>query len=397
MDEIVKLDIPLEHEIAPYFQPIVSLQTQQIIAYESLGRRMVNGQVHSLGAFFNNAEISDEQHLIIDRILRERAFAKLAQSSLTCQLFVNLKPSWIFTVFKNTGELPTLQLMDKFDLLASRIVIEITEEEFNGNLLELKEILDNYRTRGCSLAIDDIGSGFSCLDRIAIIQPQILKMDLTILKKSAKHEGYRALLRSFAIISSQMGASLLVEGVETKEDLQNALLAGARYAQGFLFAPALPDFLPADYFSEMVKEEVRLFHAKELAKYSRLFEAEQGLNDLFNSDAVITSADKADQVIEQFLPAALDNGIRVYICTEDGNQISSNYFRQANSLWSKDEKFRGANWSWRPYFIPNILTMRNRRIGILSQAYADLDTANLIQTYSCPLGSGFYLFIDLTI
>ncbi|CAK4836627.1 unnamed protein product [Aphanomyces euteiches] len=390
-------NMPDMNRIVPFFQPIVSLQTQRIIAYESLGREIVQGRARSLGPFFADASITDDIHIKVDRHLRELAFAKMMKSSGDFQLFINLKPSWIYHMYNNTGDLPTLQLIDKYQIPPSRIVIEVVEEDFLGNLQDLREVLEVYRTKGCMLAIDDVGSGFSNLDRIAIIQPKILKIDLKILKKSAKHEGYRALLRSFSIIAAQMGASLLVEGVETKEDLQNAMLAGARYAQGFLFAPAGPEFLPEDHFTEMLREEMSLFHAQELKKHSRLIEIEQALNHLFSTEVFVQNAEEADEALERFAKFALDIALRYYICKEDGYQISSNFNRTSEGNWVKDEKFRGSNWIWRPYFIPNILTMKHYQIGFLSQPYSDINTSSFIQTYSCPIGNGFYLFMDLAI
>jgi EAL domain-containing protein (putative c-di-GMP-specific phosphodiesterase class I) len=398
MYALSKTTIPDINRVVPFFQPIVSLQTQRIIAYESLGREIIDGRVRSLGLFFGNAAISDDVHITIDRHLRDLAFEKISNTTGRFQLFINLKPSWIYHTYHKTGELPTLHLIDKYDLSPSRIVIEIVEEEFYGNLQDLCEVLEVYRRKGCMLAIDDVGSGFSNLDRIAIIQPKILKIDLKIMKKSAKHEGYRALLRSFSIIAAQMGASLLVEGVETKEDLQNALLAGARYAQGFLFAPAAPEFLPEDHFTEMLCEEISLYHEQELKKHSRLFEIEQALNHLYSSEVLlIQNADEADAVLERFVTFALDIALRYYICKEDGSQISSNYNHDSDGNWVKDEGFRGSNWIWRPYFIPNILTMKHHKIGILSRPYSDLDTSSFIQTYSCPIGNGYYMFMDLAI
>lgn len=389
-------NIPDMERIVPFFQPIVSLQTQRIIAYESLGREIIEGHVRSLGPFFGDSNITDDIQIKVDRQLRQLAFEKMMKAEGDFQLFINLKPSWIYHMYNNTGDLPTLRLIDKYEIPPSRIVIEVVEEDFYGNLQDLREVLEIYRLKGCILAIDDVGSGFSNLDRIAIIQPKILKIDLKILKRSAKHEGYRALLRSFSIIAAEMGASLLVEGVETKADLQNAMLAGARYAQGFLFAPAAAEFLPEDHFAEMLCEEMCLFHDQELKKHNRLFEIEHALNQLFSTEVMIQDASEADEALQRFIKFALDIAMRYYICKEDGYQISSNYYRNADGDWEKDERIRGSNWIWRPYFIPNILTMKHYKIGILSQPYSDLNTSSFIQTYSCPIGNGFYLFMDLT-
>jgi EAL domain-containing protein (putative c-di-GMP-specific phosphodiesterase class I) len=388
--------IPPRHEVRPFFQPILSLQSQEIIGYETLGRWIRQGSVESLGPFFKNPDIPEDMQLLTDRYLRERAIEQLAATDDESSLFINLKPSWIYRTYKRTGVLPTIELLRKYHINPARVVIEVTEEEFTGKLHELTQIVELYREFGCTIAIDDVGSGFSNFDRIASIQPKILKIDLNVLKKSAIHAGYKALMQSFSILAAQMGASLLVEGVETKQELHSALQVGARYVQGYLFSKAEPQFQHKDAFKSMLKEEMNLFGQDEFQRYSRLLTVHQSMDRLIHSYVRITTSEDADRVIENAIDNVSENCIRMYICREDGCQISSNYSRKYEA-WSKDECYRGANWTWRPYFISNILMMNLQKQGILSQAYTDLDTSHQIQTYSCALGEGFYLFLDLMI
>ncbi|UKS25703.1 EAL domain-containing protein [Paenibacillus sp. HWE-109] len=388
--------IPPKQEVRPFFQPILSLQSQEIIGYETLGRRVREGQVESLGPFFKDPDIAEEEHLLIDRYLRERAIERIASVDDESSLFINLKPSWIYRTYKRTGVLPTIELLRKYQINPARIVIEVTEEEFTGKLQELTQIVELYRQFGCTIAIDDVGSGFSNFDRIASLQPKILKIDLNILKKSVIHAGYKALMQSFSILAAQMGASLLVEGVETKQELHSALQVGARYVQGFLFSKAEPDFQNKAVFKAMLKEEMNIFGQSEFQRYSRILAIHQSLDALIHDAVRIATPEDADHVIENMINNVPDNCIRMYICVGDGYQVSSNYTRKEEA-WSKDESYRGANWTWRPYFISNILMMNLQEQGILSQAYTDLDTSHQIQTYSCALGEGYYLFLDLVI
>ncbi|NOU92042.1 EAL domain-containing protein [Paenibacillus sp. LMG 31456] len=389
--------VPLEKELHPFFQPILSLQNQKIIAYEALGRRVHEGQVHSLGPFFHDPTVSDEHHLQVDRLLREKAISTIAQSDGDAMLFLNLKPSWIYRKYKETGILPTLQFVEKHGLEPSRVVIEITEEEFHGRLEELSKIVEVYRQQGCLIAIDDIGSGYSNYDRIASIKPNILKIDLKLLKKSKNHEGYNALLNSFSILSSQMGSSLLIEGVETKQDLYHSLKAGARYVQGFLFSEARADFQSERNYEPLLKEEIRIYTESEITRYRALFSVQESLNELISSEMHISSAQDADMMIGSLLGTVADNVTRIYICREDGCQVSSNFIRDMDEGWKKDAQFQGSNWIWRPYFIPNMMRMNNQRQGMLSQVYTDLDTAQPMQTYSCPVGDTHYIFLDLSV
>ncbi|MFH5186777.1 EAL domain-containing protein [Paenibacillus sp. TAB 01] len=388
-----------EHRLEPYFQPILSLQTQSILGYEALGRRIDGGRVYSLGPFFHDHTIGEEQHLNVDRLLREKAIAVMAQVQKESEalLFLNLKPSWIYRMYKKTGQLPTLQLLEKHGLDPSRVVIEITEEEFHGRLDELSAIINVYRERGCLVAIDDIGSGYSNYDRIASIKPNILKIDLKLLKQSALHDGYKALLNSFSILSSQMGSSLLVEGVETKQDLYYAMKAGARYVQGFLFSEAQPGLQDPGAYERLLKEEIRHYTEQEVTRYRSLFSIQDSLSGLVTSDVNVSSAHEADAVIESLLSGVTGSVERVYICSEDGCQISSNYVRSADGGWQRDSRYQGSNWIWRPYFIPNMLRMSSQQQGMISQEYTDLDTSRLMQTYSCPIGGSNYLFLDLSV
>ncbi|OPH53283.1 hypothetical protein BC351_05235 [Paenibacillus ferrarius] len=388
--------IPPKQEVRPFFQPILSLQSQEIIGYETLGRRVRQGHVESLGPFFKDPDISEEDHLSIDRYLRELAIERITTVEDESALFINLKPSWIYQTYKRTGMLPTIELLRKYRINPARIVIEVTEEEFAGKLQELTRIVEIYREFGCTIAIDDVGSGFSNFDRIASLQPKILKIDLNILKKSVIHAGYKALMQSFSILAAQMGASLLVEGVETKQELHSALQVGARYVQGYLFSKAEPELQKKDAFKAMLKEEMNIFGQSEFQRYSRILTIHQSLDALLRGSVRISTPEDADSMIENMLNSVSDNCMRIYICLGDGYQISSNYSRK-DEAWSKDDSYRGANWTWRPYFISNILMMNLQDQGILSQAYTDLDTSHQIQTYSCALGDGYYLFLDLII
>lgn len=385
-------------KVAPYFQPILSLQTNGIIGYEALGRDISDGEPRSLGPFFQNPEIPQNTQFAVDLKLREMAMTYLSKTGYDGLLFLNLKPAWIFRTYRETGELPTLRLLEQIGLPGSRLVIEITEEEFAGKLHELKSIIQLYRDKGCRIAVDDVGSGFSGLDRIAVIQPDIIKMDLKILKKSAVSDGYKALLRSFSIIAEQMGSSLLVEGVETQKDLQNAYMAGARYVQGFLFSEARPELQPADRYQAFLERETERFGRETYAKYDHLLDVEDRLEELAKN-AVVRRNDPedTDRFIGELLPYISENAIRIYICREDGKQVSSNFIRPEGEPWRKDDRFRGSNWIWRPYFVPNIVSMKKQKSGMISQSYADLDTSDLIQTFSCPLGEELYLFVDYLI
>lgn len=383
--------------ICPFFQPILSLQSMSVIGHESLGREIVDGEVRSLGAFFHDPEIPESLQIATDRRLRQMAIEKAVQEEYSGLLFVNLKPGWIYRSYRETGKLPTLGLIQQYGLPARRVVVEITEESFSGKLKELLEIVDIYRQHGCLLAVDDVGSGFSSLDRIATFRPDIIKMDLKILRKSVTDDGYRALLRSFSIIAEQMGGSLLVEGVENVNDLKNAMAAGARYVQGYLFSEARQDFQPENKYAALLNDQMGKYGRESYTSYLKLMDAEHRLKELAERIAARAVEREPDHLAGELTHEVPDNALRVYLCRGDGIQVSCNFDRNEDGTWSRNEEYRGSSWLWRPYFIPTIIHMQKQRSGILSQAYADLTTTKPIQSYSCPVGPDLYLFVDLLI
>lgn len=389
--------IPSTREIHPFFQPIVSLQSLSIVGYESLGRSIKAGQVTSLGPFFHNKGIPQEKQREIDRIIRNRAIIQMAGLNSDTKLFININPSWVYQQYKETGFLPTLKMIERQGLDPSRVVIEITEAGFLGELDELSDIINAYRLAGCTLAIDDIGSGFSNYDRVASLRPQILKVDMRLLKKGIAHGGYHAVLKSFSILASQIGASLLVEGVETREDLAYALKVGARYVQGFLFSPAQPQFQPAYTYEELLRDCIDSFTHDELNRQRKLYTVMDQFNQLIVSDAEISNGTEADAFICSLLDHVPDNVVCIYICREEGFQISSNYIRDESGSWRSDARARGANWIWRPYFITTVLQTKYGNQGCLSQEYIDLESSSSMQTYSAHIGDSHYLFLDLRI
>ncbi|MFC5647991.1 EAL-associated domain-containing protein [Paenibacillus solisilvae] len=103
-----------------------------------------------------------------------------------------------------------------------------------------------------------------------------------------------------------------------------------------------------------------------------------------------------DALIEQLLPALDPSCIKVYMCSEDGIQQSANYRRGEGAVWTRDNSFRGLNWSWRPYFIPISVEIERKQRAMVSRTYTELDCFDRIRTISVPVGKSGILFLDMT-
>lgn len=380
--------------ITPFYQPIIAMDTRRIVGYEVLGRVVESGVARSLGPFFANGTIPMKDHLGVDRYIRERAVQTISKEVEPPLLFLNFKPEWLYSCGPN-GELRTLSMLDRHGVDPGRLVVEITEESFHGSMEVLRGIIERYRERGCRIAIDDVGSGFSSMDRIAQIQPDLLKIDMHMVRKSGTHNGYYGVLRSFSELAEQIGASLLFEGVETKDDLERAIQSGARYVQGYLFARAEPELMKEDVFAGFIEGELDRNLKRHAATERQWYEqAESIATKLLSIVGRAGVTEEVDAWMEHLLPELDSNCMRVYMCNEDGIQLSANYQRGDDGCWVKEETFRHINWSWRPYFVPNLVQLNHQRRSIVSRAYADLDNREWIRTISVLVQEGFILFAD---
>src|SRR6185369_10518064 len=105
------------------------------------------------------------------------------------------------------------------------------------------------RAHGCAIAVDDVGAESSNLDRIGSFEPDIIKVDAAMLRRSHHNRSFRQVLKGVSSMAEGLGAALLFEGVETQDDLEQSLEFGARYAQGWYFAKAGPEPLLRETFS----------------------------------------------------------------------------------------------------------------------------------------------------
>jgi hypothetical protein len=87
---------------------------------------------------------------------------------------------------------------------------------------------------------------------------------------------------------------------------------------------------------------------------------------------------------------------RIYICDGEGFQQSANLYKSQNGDWVLQAEYRNKNWSWRPYFLENIVRMNYDKRGILSDLYSDVETGEITRTFSFPLSEQLYIFIDLS-
>lgn len=395
-------------ELIPYYQPIFEIQTRSVLGYEVLGRmKHPDGKVVSLGPFFNakgerNPDGTDSLAGLkrtTDRIIREKALQQIQEMPDDgTRIFLNITPSLLVShLINHEDEVPyTVQLTRKNGLNPYRVVIELTEESVEYNLPELLKVLGLYRLEGFSIALDDVGSQSSNLDRLGHFHPEIIKIDLEMLRHSVTNRNFKEILNHLARLAASLGSKILFEGIETKDELFSAFSSGARYLQGFLLSKPLPrpeSRLPA---KEQLDLYLKEFYQKKYTEVDFLRRWEEGyrrkLSALpWESVSGITPANLPENLL-----AHLDRDIlKVFITDGEGHQISPNYRREEDGRWSQDGSYLGRIWCTRPYFFDHIHQRGAPGTWTFSQEYMDLENSLLIRTLASTREDGSIVFLDV--
>lgn len=362
-------------KIFPYFQPIVETATGRIAGYEALARMEdAAGNIVSAGKVFSDDKIPVQERIEIDRDVRLQALEVLSSLPEDTFLSINISPEWL-QYLESLDDLPTLNMMKQVAGDPQRIVIEITE--LDGELEIIERLVERYREEGFRVAIDDFGSGFSQLDRIELLKPDIIKLDMTLLKKGAINARGSSMVQMLGEMASKLGSKVLCEGVETDDEYYLALSCNAVYVQGFLFSEATKELQEPETTCKKVKDLLSHFRDRAIDATSRNhWRADKIKNELLALREVLRASED-DEDLQHFIAA--DNLIRFYICDRLGNQISPNY-ENSDKGWIKDERHRGYNWSWRPYFFELLGSSDMRNRMVFSEPYQDIHSGQRAQT-----------------
>jgi EAL domain-containing protein (putative c-di-GMP-specific phosphodiesterase class I) len=390
------LDILTDLEnVIPFFQPIFSADEHRVIGYEILGRYRGDNGVESLGPFFLDEQIPDEYRLEVDNTVLLKALDMALELDEKLLLFINRDADLLM---KDHGE-QFLQLLLQHEnkgISINRIVLEISEQNYRGKFDQLDHLLSYYRTYGIKIAIDKMGTDSRHIDRIGQLSPDILKVDLHALRLTTTGPNYQDVLYSLSLLARKIGATLLFENIEMVHQLQFAWKNGGRFYQGFYLCHPNEYFVDSDMLKERLRSECHSFIAYEKRKLESLYSITETFQ--VRIQEILSKYRKLGEYAE-LLPSLVKHmdhiAFRVYICDEDGFQKTPNYFYKEGK-WQVQSEYLHKNWSWRPYFLENIIKMRNEKKGILSDIYNDIEIGESIRTFSYPLQSNDYLFIDLS-
>jgi EAL domain-containing protein (putative c-di-GMP-specific phosphodiesterase class I) len=209
------------------FQPIVSLSQGRVYAYEALVRTEEKA-LTSPNALLDAAErlgrLND-----IGRGVRRRVGEAIPLMPPGVLAFVNLHPEDI-----NDPELYAADsLLSQF---AGRVVLEMTERASLDGIGDLAQRMAQLRRMGFRIAVDDLGAGYAGLSSLARLEPEFIKLDMSLVRDVHLNPVKQQLVRSMTGLARSLGLGAVAEGVETLEELDTLVEAGLDLFQGYYFA-----------------------------------------------------------------------------------------------------------------------------------------------------------------
>ncbi len=215
------------------YQPIVSLSTRTVYGYEALmrsGHPDYRSPSQLLAAAERAGCLDD-----LGREVRARAAGSVAELG-GALLFVNLHPQDLNDASLTAPDSPLVAIAD-------RVVLEITERASLGGIEELQPRVAELRKLGFRIAIDDLGAGYAGLTSFALLEPEIVKLDMSLTRGVDRSSVKQKLVGSIGTLCREMGMTIVVEGVETAQERDALKSLGCDLLQGHLFG--YPERVPA--------------------------------------------------------------------------------------------------------------------------------------------------------
>jgi len=219
------------------FQPIVDAVDRSCVSFEALIRGVRGepaGQV--LGA------VAAEDLYRFDAQARAVAVAMAADLGLQCQLNLNYMPRGLQMSGASTDE--GLLAAARCGIDPTRIVMEVTESEMVDDAVAFVRAIDEYRALGVKVAIDDFGAGYAGLNLLADFQPDLIKIDMNLVRGIRSRGPRQAIVRAIIQACGDLGIDVVAEGVESLDEYGWFREEGVRLFQGYLFARPGFQFLP---------------------------------------------------------------------------------------------------------------------------------------------------------
>lgn len=227
------------------FQPIVDVTTDSVFAYEALVRG-VGGE----GAATVLAGVEPDMIYKFDQACRVKAIelaGHLFRPDDGAKLSINFMPNAVYE--PDACIRASLAAARRVAFDPTRLMFEFTENERMQDVAHVRRIVEAYRARGFTTAIDDFGAGYAGLGLLADLQPDMLKLDMALIRGIDGSAARRTIVAGVVQIADALDVRCIAEGVETAAELEILRTIGIELFQGYLLARPVREALPQPAFS----------------------------------------------------------------------------------------------------------------------------------------------------
>ncbi|OHC26517.1 MAG: diguanylate phosphodiesterase [Pseudomonadales bacterium RIFCSPLOWO2_12_59_9] len=280
------------------FQPIISLSERRILGYEALTRGPSNSPLHSPVPLFavarQNARLSE-----LEVASRQSACRRFSELQLPGMLFLNISPETLLEPEHQPGR--TLQLLQTYGIAPAQVVIELTEQAPIEDFSLLHTALHHYRSMGFSIALDDLGAGYSSLRLWSELRPDYVKIDRHFIDGIHLDAVKREFVGSILKMAGASRAQVIAEGIELPEELAVLADMGVDLLQGYLFSRPL----------DQPSSDIHALLPKLDTSAAQLTEDACDLSALLNRQVAVNDSALIAQVLEVFRAQANLNSLAV--------------------------------------------------------------------------------------
>jgi len=216
------------------FQPIVALRGRKVVGMEALAR-FAGLPLRPPNAWFAEA---DAMSLGVDLelVAVQKALDGLVDLAPDLYLSINVSPATLM-------DARFCSVVSKAD--PRRLVLELTEHARVGDYDRLDQALNTLRAAGMRVAIDDAGAGFASLRHILKLRPELIKLDMSLIRDINADPFKQALATSLITFAEKSEATIVAEGIETEEELTTLVELGVGYGQGWFLGEPVPTVFTA--------------------------------------------------------------------------------------------------------------------------------------------------------
>ncbi|MES1184338.1 MAG: EAL domain-containing protein [Myxococcales bacterium] len=209
------------------FQPILRASDHSVFGYEALLRTEEPTLIRPDLVVDAAERLSSLPRL--GRRVRELAATAMAHADASAALFINLHPL-------DLADEQLFDAMAPLSKIASRVILEVTERAAIEQVDAVERRVSQLREQGFRIAVDDLGAGYAGLSSFALLEPEIVKLDVSLLRDIDQSPVKQKLVASMTTLCKDMGFLVVAEGIETPAERDCVVAQGCDLLQGFLFA-----------------------------------------------------------------------------------------------------------------------------------------------------------------